>query len=216
MNLNEVLGAYDALGDADRAGLRALVKQAGLDTQKFVPSPGPQTEAWFCPADVMLYGGSGGGGKTSLLVGLALCEHKRSLLMRRQYTDLGAMIEDAIRFNGSRMGFNGSPPPKLRTDDGRLIEFGAAAKPGDEHHWQGQPHDLLGIDEAAQWLEAQVRYLMGWVRTTEPGQRTRVILASNPPLTADGDWMISMFRPWLDMTLQQTGWRKVRDLQFPF
>lgn len=22
--------------------------------------------------------------------------------------------------------------------------------------------------------------------------------------------------PWLDMTLQQTGWRKVRDLQFPF
>ena len=126
-------------------------------------------------------------------------EHRRSLLFRRQYTDLGALTERAIEINGSRLGFNGAPPPKLRVGK-RLIEFGAAARPGDERTWQGQPHDLLGIDEAVQLLEAQVRFLMGWVRSTVEGQRTRTVLASNPPVDANGQWIIPMFRPWLDPT----------------
>ena len=48
------------------------------------PNPGPQTEAYFCEADLLLYGGAGGGGKTDLLGGLALTRHLRSLLLRPQ------------------------------------------------------------------------------------------------------------------------------------
>ncbi|MGH6716157.1 MAG: terminase [Bradyrhizobium sp.] len=151
-------------------------------------------------ADVLLYGGQGGGGKSGLLLGLGLTSHKRSLLVRRNYGDLSALTEEAIRFNGTREGFNGSPPPKLRTGDARLIEFGALHSPGSEQNWQGNPHDLFGADEACQLLEQQVRFLMGWVRTTDAGQRCRTVLASNPPLAAAGLWIVGMFRPWLDLT----------------
>lgn len=167
---------------------------------KWIPNSGPQTLAYRHPAELLLYGGQGGGGKSDLMLGLAFTAHRRSLLMRRQYTDLGGMTERAIEINGSRNGYNGSPPPKLRTDDGRLIEFGAALHSGDEQSWQGRPHDLLGVDEATQFLESQIRYLLGWLRTTDPNQRVRAVLGTNPPLDARGDWIIGMFRPWLDIT----------------
>lgn len=168
--------------------------------KKWRPNPGPQTLALLSEADETLYGGQGGGGKTDLLLGSALTTHSRSLIMRRQYTELSAITDRAIKIHGSRKGYNGSIPPSLKTDDGRLIEFGAAARIGDEQSWQGRPHDLLGIDEAAQFAEAQIRFLMGWVRTEEIGQRCRVILATNPPLSDEGQYLVVMFAPWLDET----------------
>jgi hypothetical protein len=166
----------------------------------FVPNIGPQLQAYFSPADLLLYGGEAGGGKTGLILGLSMTAHKRSLIMRRQYSDLGAITEEAIKFNGTRDGFNGSPPPKLRTKDDRLLEFGACAVPGSEQSWMGQAHDFFAADEAVQFLESQIRLLLGWVRSTVPGQRCRGLLATNPPLTAAGQYVVGMFRPWLDLT----------------
>jgi hypothetical protein len=165
----------------------------------WVPSPGPQTDAYNSQADVLLYGGEPGGGKSSLLIGLAFMQHQRSLIMRRQYTDLGHIIEEVQKFNGGKQGFNGSPPPKLKRPDGKVIDLGAAAKVGDEQHWQGNPHDFIGIDEATQFAEQQIRFLMGWVRSADDkDQRKRVVLATNPPLEAEGLWVTDMFAPWLD------------------
>jgi hypothetical protein len=167
----------------------------------WAPTAGPQREAYRSLADELLYGGQAGGGKSGLLVGLALTRHRNSLLMRRQYSDLGSLIEDCLEKHGSRKGFSGSPPARLRLPEGGLIDFGAAKDPGDEQHWKGRPHDLLGIDEASQWLESQVRFLMGWVRSTDPGQRCRVVLATNPPeQPGEGGWLMEMFGPWLDKT----------------
>lgn len=197
--LDEMLARIGALPPDQRAEFEKSVVDA-TRALKFVPSPGPQTQAWFSPADVLLFGGSAGSGKTSLGVGLALCEHRRSLLMRREGVELTGMIEELLKFHGSRDGFSGAPPPSLRTEDKRLIEFGSAKNLGDEQSWQGRPHDFLYMDEVVHFLEAQVRFLMGWVRTTEEGQRTRIMFGSNPPVTADGQWIIGMFRPWLDIT----------------
>ncbi len=184
---------------ADRAAVEAEVMRA-TSTMAWIPNVGPQTAAYFCPADLLLYGGQGGGGKSSLILGLALTAHRRSLVMRRRYTDLSALTEEAVAFHGSREGYNGSTPPLLRTRDERLIEFGAAARAGDEQAWQGRAHDLFAADEAVQFLESQIRFLMGWVRSTSPEQRCRAVLASNPPLDAVGQWVVGMFRPWLDPT----------------
>ena len=104
---------------------------------KWIPSPGPQTEAYFCQADELLYGGSAGSGKSSLLLGLAFTAHRRSLIMRRQYTDMSALIDDAIDIQGSSDGLNRSSPPRMRTSDDRVIDFGAAAQLGDEAKFQG-------------------------------------------------------------------------------
>lgn len=199
MTLDEVMALLGALPEKDRA--KAIAEaDAALSAVCWIPSPGPQTDAMLSRADLMLYGGQAGGGKTDLLLGLALTEHRRSLILRKQYTDLSSITERAVAIHGTRDGFSGAPPPKLRTKDGRLVEFGACMRLGDEQHWQGNAHDLLAFDEGCQFLEQQVRFLMGWVRSAEPGQRCRTVLASNPPVNADGEWIIGMFRPWLDVT----------------
>jgi hypothetical protein len=202
MELDDVLSRLNGLPKAERD---ALVKQAYEDRvrQLFVPSPGPQTNAYLSKADEMLYGGQAGGGKSALLIGLALAEHKRSLLMRRKGTDLeggGGLIEELLKMHGTRDGFNGKSPPTLRTEDGRIITFGSAVNIGDEQSYQGRARDFLGIDEAAQFAESQIDFLMGWIRSEDEGQRTRAVLASNPPLDAEGQWMVKRYRPWLDLT----------------
>ena len=188
------------LPDAERKNLLAdaLAATAAL---KWMPNVGPQTQAYFSEADLLLYGGAGGSGKSGLLVGLAVTRHYQSLLMRRQYTDVQGLIDDCLEKNGTRNGFNGSAPARLTTPDGRVIDFGAAKNPGDEESWKGRPRDFLGIDEASQWLEAQVRFLMGWVRSTRKDVKCRTVLATNPPdKPGTGEWLIEMFAPWLDNT----------------
>ena len=69
---------------------------------KWVPNPGPQTQAYHSQADVLLYGGEPGGGKSQLIAGLAYNEHKRSLIMRRQYGDLGRIV-DETRSDSTRL-----------------------------------------------------------------------------------------------------------------
>lgn len=137
---------------------------------------------------------------SDLLVGLALTDHVESLLMRKTYGELKSLTERAIKVNGTRRGFNGAIPPTLRTADGRTIEFGGASHFGKEQAWQGRAHDLLGIDEVVYLAEFQVRFLMGWVRSSAEGQRSRSVFASNPPVHDEGQWIIGMFRPWLDLT----------------
>lgn len=199
MNLDEIIAALDALPPELRQDALAEADRA-LAGKKWVPNPGPQTEAYFSEADVLLFGGEPGGGKSQLILGLAFNEHQRSLIMRRQYDGLDRLVEDAIKIHGSREGFNGSPPPKLRVSETQTINFAAAHLLGSEQSQMGRGRDLLGIDEATQFAESQVRFLMGWNRSEDPDQRVRTVLATNPPLSAEGMWVVKMFAPWLDPT----------------
>lgn len=200
LSLDEMVGRLLGLPPEQQAeALETIAKETAAF--KWVPNPGPQSDAYFSPAKVLLYGGQGGGGKTELGLGLAFTAHQRSLIMRRRYANLSGMTERAVKINGTRTGFNGSPPPLLRTIDGRYIQFGANQHLGDEQAWQGQAFDLKYFDEATQFLEQQIRFHLGWLRDAEdPKQRTRAVLGSNPPISSDGDWIVGMFRPWLDLT----------------
>lgn len=197
ISLDEILARYQALPAKVQKQIRDDAF-AATSTMKWLPNPGPQTEAYYSKADCLLYGGEPGGGKSQLILGLAFNEHKRSLIMRREYGDLDRLVEDALKIHGSRDGFNGSPPPRLRISDEQIINFRAAHRVGDEQGTMGQGRDFLGIDEATHFAESQIRFLMGWVRTDIPGQRCRTVLATNPPLTAEGLWVNNMFAPWLD------------------
>lgn len=189
-----------ALSGLDAPTRDATLSQAALATKgmRWLPNPGPQALAYFSEADCLLFGGEPGGGKSQLILGLAFNEHKRSLIMRRQYGDLDRIVEDALKIHGSREGFNGSPPPKLRISEEQVINFAAAHRIGDEQSQMGKGRDLLGIDEATHFAESQIRFLMGWNRSEDPNQRVRTVLATNPPLSAEGLWVIKMFAPWLD------------------
>ena len=78
----DFMKAFEALPDPERKEALDLA-DAVCAAFRFVPNPGPQTDAYYCEADELFYGGAGGGGKTSLLCGLPLNEHHDIQLFRR-------------------------------------------------------------------------------------------------------------------------------------
>lgn len=174
---------------ADR-GWQPIVNQADIT------KPSPQEMAYESEADILLYGGSAGGGKTELLLGLSATRHKRSIIFRREHTQLRAMMDRAVDILG-RQYFNGQES-RFRLPDGRMIRFGGMKDAGSEKAYQGQPHDFMGFDEVTEFLEAQFRFVIAWNRSAEEGRRCRVVAASNPPTTAEGEWVIRFWAPWLD------------------
>lgn len=177
--------------------LSQLELQIPPEWSKWVPTPGPQTIAYLSDADVVFYGGQAGGGKSDLLLGLAHNEHHRSIIFRREFPQLRA-LEDRLLELIPRRDYIMSPVKLARFGGGRTLEFGACQRLGDEQKYQGRPHDFLGFDEITHFLYKQFIFLRGWMRTTVPGQRTRIVCAGNPPQSDEGAWVIEYFRPWLD------------------
>lgn len=163
----------------------------------------PQLMAYESEADITGYGGAAGGGKTDLACGLAITRHIKTMILRRVGTELTGIIDRLEELIGNKVGYNGQQKIWKRTRfDGvkQQIEFASLPNLGDERGFQGRPHDLIVFDEAANFLEAQVRFLLGWLRTTVKGQRTRALLTFNPPTSSDGRWVVDFFAPWLDDT----------------
>lgn len=163
----------------------------------WLPNPGPQQAALDSPADILLYGGAAGGGKTDLLLGAAATQHRRSIIFRRDYAQLKSIRERAAELYGSAGKFN-VQQQRWRLSDGRSVWFGAVQHESDKTKFQGQPHDLQAFDEITHFSESQFRFIIGWNRSSDRQQRCRVICAGNPPTTAEGDWVIRFWAPWLD------------------
>jgi hypothetical protein len=78
--------------DADH---REALEQEIVNNQHpiWTPQPGPQTQAYLSQADLLLYGGAAGGGKTDLIVGLGLTQHKRVGIFRQQTGELTGILD---------------------------------------------------------------------------------------------------------------------------
>jgi len=129
------------------------------------------------------------------MIGAALGMHTVSAIFRREGTQLLGVIERMTDIIGSRNGYNGQD--KIWRLGQQRIEFGSTPHSGDEEKYRGRAKDFLAFDEATGFLESQVRFLMGWVRTTIKGQKCRTLLTFNPPTSAEGQWIIAFFGPWL-------------------
>lgn len=162
----------------------------------WMPHSVPQLMAMMTPASQIGYGGAAGGGKTDTMLGLSVLEHERSLILRREATQLNGLVERSTEIIGNDRWFNGSKNI-WRLPNGKRIRFGGLPKADDWNKYQGQPNDLLAFDEAANFLEMQVRNLMAWNRSAN-GHHCRLFLGFNPPTTAEGQWIVSFFAPWLD------------------
>lgn len=193
--LAELLDRLTEMPAQEREAFSKVVME-GTKRLKAVPLPGPQTAGYLSKADVLLFGGKPGGGKTGLEVLLGLNEHHRSLIVRKSFVDLQGVLHTLDNIVGKPGSAVGGNRPRYDMGDGRVIHFQGMSE--DLGGKQGDPHDLICVDEAAQVPEDQVRMLMGWLRTDKPGQRCRMVLASNPPLDTVGDWLVEYFAPWLD------------------
>ncbi len=194
MSLAAMVAELEAMPEAQRLEAIAFAAKATAHMVG-IPQPGPQTRAYHSRADVLLFGGEPGGGKTGLEVLLALNEHHRALIVRKNFVDLDGVLHTLDNIVGRPRCWIGGNRPRYDKPDGGVIDFMGL---GNIDGKQGNPHDLICVDEAAQIPEADFRMLRGWLRTKIPGQRQRIVLASNPPLDTTGDWLVEYFAPWLD------------------
>lgn len=177
---------------------RDLLNRIWEPSLLWCPNPGPQTAALLSKADELFYGGSAGGGKSDLLLGLAVTEHEKSIIFRREFAQLTALVERSREVLGQVASYNGQQHIWRGIPGGRSLEFGGVQHEPDKTRYQGRPHDLKAFDEVSEFTESQYRFLTGWARSTTPGQRVRVVATGNPPTHADGMWVIDYWAPWLD------------------
>jgi hypothetical protein len=189
--------------DSEKAELDLLLASpAGVID--WLPLPGPQVKAFYSVANMLLYGGAAGGGKTDLLLGAAYFNHYRSAIFRRAYTNLTAIMERAQEMydpeGDKRWGsYNGFFRRWSFADrPGHLLEYGAADKIGQEKKFQGRAHDAKLFDEVTHFTRFQFDYFRGWNRTAIPGQLTQVIATCNPPQKPEERWINHYWAPWLD------------------
>lgn len=197
--LDEILEKLDAMPEKKRQELLSKAKEytKGL---VWLPDPDnkPQTEAYFHHADEIYYGGEAGGGKTDLLVGLSLTSHNRSLVLRRTNKEAEKLVDRYTEIIGSRDGFNGQQ--NVWRYNGRIIDISGCQHEDDKQKHKGIPHDLKAFDEITDFSETQYTFIIGWNRSSDPGQRCRIVATGNPPTTAEGFWVIKRWAPWLDPT----------------
>lgn len=186
---------------ARKERLLNLLREKARRLPIWAPLAGPQTLADSSTADIVGFGGAAGGGKTDLACGKAVRKHRKVMMLRRVGTELTGIEDRLEEILGSKDGYNGQKKiwRTARRDGVPLqIEFASLPNLGDERGYQGRPHDFLVFDEAANFLEQQVRFLLGWLRTTIPGQHCQALMTFNPPTSAEGRWIIAFFAPWLD------------------
>lgn len=196
--LAEILTKFDALPPEEQERLKDEALKATAD-MPWIPNPGPQFDAYYSEADELFFGGGAGGGKTDLIAGLAL-SHKHSRIFRRHFKDIdgvGGIAPRLAEILGSWSGYH-RQNHLWRLSGKREIEFAAFSNAQEAEAYQGRPTDLYCYDEITQFEEQLYRFLLTWNRSTTPGQRKRVVCTGNPPVTAEGRWVIKYWAPWLD------------------
>jgi len=162
------------------------------------PDNHPQMSAYVSEADILYYGGAAGGGKSDLLLGLAVTDHRKAIIYRREYPQLRELIDrsyEVLQHSGAK--YNQTNTCWRGIPGRRALEFGAVQHEKDKEKFKGRPHDLVAFDEIADFTESQFRFLIAWNRTTIEDQRCRVVCAGNPPTHSEGEWVIRYWAPWL-------------------
>lgn len=162
----------------------------------------PQREAYEHPAFETYYGGEPGGGKTDLLIGLGLTKHRKSLILRRQATQLPEIVDRLKEILGDKLSrffrASGNGGTFYNIPGGRQIQLGGCDDERDKQKYKGRAHDQKAYDEIGDFLESQYIFINIWCRSVITGQPCRVVATGNPPTNADGEWVLRRWGPWLD------------------
>lgn len=167
--------------------------------------PGKQEQAAACTADIMIYGGSAGAGKSYWLV----CEPLKwvgipgftCVYFRREapmLTGSGSAFEEAKELYsmfGGRMREGADKDARFRTGKGRdsLIEFTHLQQEKHLKTHQSKQYALIIFDELTQFTERQFWYMVSRSRST-CGVKPYIRCATNP----DPDsWVRRLVSWWL-------------------
>lgn len=152
-------------------------------------------------AELLLFGGQSGGGKTSFLAADAMQEYKnpylRSLILRTTKTEMGEMADQMQRLY-EPLGARWRRPNKFE-DYAWVFPNGGYVTPGymrnlkDLLRYQGNPKSHIGVDESGHHPEATIRKLIGWLAAPAwTNLFVRARFGSNPGEIGHG-WQMAVF-----------------------
>lgn len=152
-------------------------------------------------AELVLFGGQSGGGKTSVLVADAMQEHRnpllRSLVLRQTLLEFQEMA-DQMQTIYEPLGALWRRPSKFDSH-AWCFPAGGRITPGylryekDLNRYQGNPKSHIGLDESGQHAEKLIRRLIGWLAApARSGLRVRARFGSNPGGPGHG-WQMAVF-----------------------
>ena len=179
------------------------------DSPYLTPQPGPQTAFMCSPADIVIFGGAAGGGKSYALLMEGL-RHKdiagfSGVVFRKNYTQItasGGLWDAASKLYSQVQGAKPKKTPKLHwlfTPSNARMHFAHLEREEDLMSWQGTEICYLAFDELTHFSRHQFLYMLSRNRST-CGIRPYVRATCNP----DSDsWVADFISWWIN---QDTGY----------
>ena len=166
------------------------------------PQKGRQEMAMNVKADVIIYGGAAGSGKSRLLLMRPLLHIKdpdfTAIMFRRTQEALkkgGSLWPESKKlYNQFKTKIN-NKDRKHEFRSGAVIAFDGLQNEGDEEsNHQGAQYSFIGFDEGTHFTEAQVTYMIGRLRS-EADNDSYCMITCNPDVDS---WLLKWVEPYLD------------------
>lgn len=178
------------------------------ETFELAPQAGPQTMFMASPADIIIYGGAAGGGKTYALL-LEALRHKDvkgfgAVIFRHNYNQItaeGGLWDASQKIFGQVPDAHARKSPKLhwRFDGGSKLNFAHIEREEDLQSWQGTEIAYIGFDELTHFTKHQFLYMLSRNRST-CGVKPYMRATCNPDVDS---WVAEFIAWWID---QETGY----------
>lgn len=184
-----------------------ILKKYGVKQQqvavgeKIILQP-KQKEVFDCDADIALYGGAAGGGKTAVATAIAADESKiankdyRCVIFRRTHAQArnpGGMVDETKRWYPGLNGNLNESRLEWSFPSGAKVTLAHLQLEKDRLQWQGTALSCIIWDELTHFTESQFWYLMSRARST-CGIKPIIRATCNP----DADsWVAALISWWI-------------------
>jgi len=170
----------------------------------FRPIPGsPQERALGSPADIVIFGGANGGGKTAGLVGAA----SRGIgdpgwtaaVFRRTYPELdqpGGVIDQSKKFYPDPEHNYNESKSRWKFPGGAQVKFSHLQHESSKQSWDGAELTFVGFDQLESFERSQFFYLLGRLRSPDSAFQPHCFATCNP--APKGHWLYEFVSGWLD------------------
>ena len=167
------------------------------------PQKGPQEKFLATNAEIAIYGGAAGGGKTYAILMEPLryiyTKGYRGVIFRKNFNQIfasGGIWDESQEMYGDIAGAKSVQTPKFRWSfkNKAIIYFDFLGRDADVEKWQGSQITFIGFDELTHFSERQFFYMLSRNRST-CGVKPYIRATCNP----DADsWVAKFISWWID------------------